>query len=159
MDYLAVGAGWLHTLAFLIVLGYYGILGRFIVPALERTLDGPVLARALVALERQAVPFVLLSVVTFIVTGAYLLVADPNYEGLGNVSGSSWATLMLLKHLLVAGLVVLGVVVDILIRDLDWAADAVARHAAVRRIRLAAEGTTGLGAVIILLTVVAQQDQ
>ncbi len=158
MDYLEIGAAWLHTLAFLIVLGYYGILGRFIVPALERTLDGPLLARALIALERQAIPFVLLAVAIFIVSGAYLVVSDPNYEGLGNVSGSAWATLMLLKHLLVAGLVGFGVAVDLLIRDLDWAADAAARHTAVRRIRLTADGLTGLGAVIILLTVVAQQD-
>ncbi len=156
VDYLGVGANWLHTLAFLIVLGYYGILGRFIVPALERSLDGPLLVRALVALERQAVPFLLLSVAIFIVTGAYLLVADPHYAGLGNVSGSSWATLMLVKHLLVAGLVGLGIVVDLLIGDLDWAADALTRRTAVRRIRLLAEGMTGLGAVIILLTVFAQ---
>ena len=158
MDYLEIGATWLHTLAFLIVLGYYGILGRFVVPALERTLDGPVLGRALIALERQSLPFLLLSVAIFVVSGAYLLVSDPNYQGLGNVSGSSWATLMLLKHLLVAGLVGLGVVVDVLVRDLDWAADAAARHTTVRRIRLTADGMTGLGALIILLTVVAQQD-
>jgi uncharacterized membrane protein len=157
VDYLEIGATWLHTLAFLIVLGYYGILGRFIVPALERTLDGPSLTRSLIALERQALPWVLLSVVLFIVTGAYLLVVDSHYQGLGNVSGS-WATVMLFKHLLVAGVVGLGVAVDFLIRELDWVADAAARHTAVRRIRLIAEGMTGLGALIILLTVIAQQD-
>jgi uncharacterized membrane protein len=157
VDVLEVGATWLHTLAFLIVLGYYGILGRFVVPTLERTLDGPMLTRTLVALERRALPWVLLCVGLFIVTGVYLLVVDPHYHGLGNISGS-WGALMLLKHLLVAGLVGLGILVDFLVRDLDWAPDTAALRRAVGRIGLVAEGMTGLGAVIILLTVVAQQD-
>jgi uncharacterized membrane protein len=156
VDLLEVGAGWLHTLAFLIILGYYGILGRFIVPALEHSLDGPTAARTLLDIERRALPFVLLSTGIVVVSGAYLLISSPHYAGLANISASSWTTLMLLKHLLVAGLVGLGVVVDLLIRDLDGSADEPSRQAASRRIRLVADSTTGLGAAVILLTVVAQ---
>ena len=53
MAVLDVGAVWFHTLALLIALGYYGILGRVVVPSLERTLTGADLSAALGAVERR----------------------------------------------------------------------------------------------------------
>ena len=118
MDLPQVLAIWLHTLALVIAWGYYGILGRIMLPALERSLDRPAQAAALVAIERRALPLVVLSVVLFTATGAYLLVIDPHYAGLGDFFASTWTMLMLVKHVLVVGLVVLGVDVDRLIRRL-----------------------------------------
>jgi uncharacterized membrane protein len=64
--------------------------------------------------------------------------------------------LLLVKHVLVIGLVVLGVYVDRLIRRVGGATSETERESAWRRTGLSAEGATGLGALIVLLTVAAQ---
>jgi uncharacterized membrane protein len=155
VDTLAVLAAWLHTVAFVIAWGYYGILGRMIIPGLERTLEATPRADTLLAIERKALPLILLSVVLFTITGSYLLVVDPAYEGLGNI-GSSWAALMLAKHLLVVVLVILGVVIDRLIRWAAEVADDRARAKYLGWLRWSTEGATAVGALIALLTVAAQ---
>jgi uncharacterized membrane protein len=157
MDFALVLALWIHTIGLVIVMGYYGILGRILIPSLERTVHGPELAESLAAIERRALPLVLLSVVLFVLTGTYLLVVNPHYGGLGNFFATTWSTLMLVKHALVIAFVALGVAVDWLARDLVYAPDDGALRSTVRRMRLCAEVATGLGALIILLTVAAQQ--
>jgi uncharacterized membrane protein len=147
---------WIHTLALVIVLGYYGILGRITIPALERSLDLPAQVKVLVAIERRALPLVLLSVVLFVVTGTYLLVVNPQYAGLGHFFATTWSSLMVIKHGIVIVLVVLGVILDWLIRDVAQETDDPRRKSGLRRIRLGAEGATALGALAILLTAAAQ---
>ena len=154
MDAVQVVALWAHTLAFVIGWGYYGILGRIVLPAAERSLDEPARVTFLVALERRALPFLGMAVVLFTPTGSYLLVIDPEYEGLGAIRGSTWATLMLLKHLLVVAMVGLAVALDLLVRRLAEDEPDVPR--ALRRIRLTAEAATAMGALIALLTAAAQ---
>ena len=155
MDLVLVGAVWLHTVAFVIAWGYYGILARMILPGLSGSLDVAGRAYSLAAIERRALPVVLLAVVLFVVTGSYMLVINPQYSGLGSFS-STWAVLMLAKHLLVVVLVGLGVLIDYLIRGLaNWAKDE-DRVKEMRWIALAADGATGLGALIALLTAAAQ---
>lgn len=156
MDIPQVLAIWLHTLALVIVLGYYGILGRIVLPALRRSLDGPAQRSALVAIERRALPLVILSVGLFTVSGAYLLLVDPQYAGLGNVLASTWTKLMLIKHVLVIALVVIGVIVDRLIRGIGDAPSDAAGELDLRLVELGAEAATGLGALVILLTAIAQ---
>ena len=156
MDGAQVVAVWLHTLALVIAWGYYGVLGRIILPALERTLEQPQRAATLAAIERRALPLVILSLVLLTVTGAYLLVSDARYAGLGNLFASSWTTLLLVKHVLVVGLIVVGVGVDMLIRQAAEATTDRARTSATGFAALAADGATGLGALIVLLTAMAQ---
>jgi uncharacterized membrane protein len=156
MDLVHVLAVWLHTLALVIVLGYYGILGRVVLPALERSLERPTQVSTLLAIERRALPFIVLSMALFAVTGVYLLVIDPAYAGLGNVLASTWTTLMLIKHVLVIVVVGLAIYVDRSIRHAGVASGDEARHAALRRVALSAEAATGIGALTILLTAAAQ---
>ena len=108
------------------------------------------------AIERRALPLLILSMGLFTATGAYLLVIDADYAGLGNVFASTWTTLMFVKHILVVGVVVLGVEVDRLVRRVGAATTDEARDSALRRLELSAEGATGLGAPTILLTAFAQ---
>lgn len=155
MNVALVLATWLHTLAFVIAWGYYGILGRVVLPALEQSVDGRAQGATLVAVERRAVPLVLLSAVLFTVSGTYLLVVDPHYAGLGNVLASAWTILMLGKHVLVVAFIALAVIVDRLIRSVAVTSDT-RRRDVIRRLRLSAEGATAVGAVIVLLTALAQ---
>jgi uncharacterized membrane protein len=138
MDVAQLLAVWLHTLAFVIAW------------------DGPAQAAALVAIERRALPLVLLSMALFLATGTCLLFIDPRYAGLGDFFANTWTTLMLIKHLVVVVLIALGVAVDLFVRRVGEATDEVARRWALRRTRLSAEGATGIGALIVLLTAAAQ---
>jgi uncharacterized membrane protein len=156
MDIAAVLAVWLHTVAFVIAWGYYGILDRFVLPEVARSLDDDARGPFLRALERRALPFVLLAVVLFTVTGSYMLVTDPRYTGLGDVSSSTWAALIFVKHLVVVGFIVVGVLIDLLIRDLAAATEPEARARIMRRLGFGTLAATALGAVIALLTVVAR---
>jgi ABC-type thiamin/hydroxymethylpyrimidine transport system permease subunit len=47
------------------------------------------------------------SLLAFIVTGIYLMLADPNYLGVGNFS-NPWSILMLVKRLVVMAMLALG---------------------------------------------------
>jgi uncharacterized membrane protein len=148
---------WAHALSTVIVLGYYGILGRIVVPALTRSMSGPSLGRAVADIERRALPFIALSVVAFIVSGAYLLVIDDQFAGIGSYTTSGWSTLMLVKHLLV-GLMIVGAVAVHLLADRvgdPGLPDADLREG-IRWVRLSAEGTTAIGALILLMTAAAQ---
>jgi uncharacterized membrane protein len=155
VDLLQLLALTVHTLAFIVALGYYGILARVVLPAMGRTLDGPRLADALLAIDGRSMPLLLIAVVLFVATGSLLLVTDPSYQGLGAIR-STWATLMLLKHILVAILVALGVAVHLLVGSVADATDDTSRASALRRLRLSAEAATGVGALTVLLTVAAQ---
>jgi uncharacterized membrane protein len=155
MDWLQLGAVWLHTVAFVIAWGFYGILARMILPGLAGSLDMAAQTRTLAAIERRALPFLVLAVILFILTGTYLLVVNPRYDGIGSFT-NSWATLMLLKHMLIVLLVGLGVLIDYLIRGAAAAAEDRDRRSDLRWIGLAADGATALGALIALTTAAAQ---
>ena len=156
MDASNVLALWLHTVAFVIAWGYYGVLARIVVPALERSLDLPARATLLVAIERRALPFIGLTLILFLVTGTYLLLVDPQYAGLGNVFASDWTRLMLVKHTLVVVMVALAALVDWLVRGLRDRDSTDLRASDLRFVALAADGATGVGALIALVTVAAQ---
>jgi uncharacterized membrane protein len=151
-----VVATWVHTIAFVIAWGYYGVLGRMILPGLATALGRPAQVDALREIERRALPLVLLSIVLFTLTGTWMLLVDPSYAGLGNVGASTWTALMFAKHVVVAAMVVAGVAVHRLIDGLSEAPDDAARASLFGRLRLTTELATGLGAVIALLTVLAQ---
>jgi uncharacterized membrane protein len=155
MDWLQVGAVWLHTVAFVIAWGFYGVLARMILPGLAGSLDVAAQTRTLAAIERRALPFVVLAVILFILTGTYLLVVNQRYDGIGSFT-SSWATLMLVKHMLIVVLVGLGVLVDYLIRGAATAVEDRDRRSDLRWIGFAADGATALGALIALTTAAAQ---
>jgi uncharacterized membrane protein len=149
-------ATWIHTIAFVIAWGYYGVLGRMILPGLAAAFGRPAQVDALRAIERRALPLVVLSLVLFTLTGTWMLLVDPSYAGLGNIGASGWTVLMFAKHLVVVAMVVAGVGVHRLIVGLSEAPDDGTRTSLLGRLRLTTELATGLGAVIALLTVLAQ---
>lgn len=147
---------WLHTVAFVIAWGYYGIVGRIVIPSLETSSSQQVGPPLLASIERRALPFVLIGVVVFIVTGSYLLVVDSRYAGLGNFFASQWTVLMLVKHVVIAALVVVAIWYDSIVRHLVGEHNGSTQARGIRKARLAAEAATGLGALVALLTVAAQ---
>jgi uncharacterized membrane protein len=155
MDVVHVAAIWLHALAMVIVLGYYAILSRIVLPAVARALDGPALARAVPAVERRALPLVVIAIVVFIATGVYLLAIDGRYGGLGAFTATTWSMLMLVKHVVVGVMVVLGIGIDRLAAAVGDASDA-GRGRTFELLVLTTDGMTVLGAIVLLLTAAAQ---
>ncbi len=154
MDVSHVAALWLHTVAMVFVLGYYGIIARIVLPALSKQVDGPTLARALLAIERRAMPILVIGIVLFVASGIYLLVRDGRYAGVGSFA-STWSTLMLVKHLVVVVMVVLGVGIDRLTAGLADATER-GRGQMLGVLDLAMDGMTALGLIVLLLTAAAQ---
>jgi uncharacterized membrane protein len=148
---------WIHALSTVIMFGFYGVYGRIVVPALERSLTGMALGRAVAGIGRRALPFMVLSIVAFTISGAYLLAIDEEFAGLGIFRDSTWSTLMLIKHGVVVVMVVGAALVHVLagrLDDRDQTEDDL--RDGLRWLRFAAEATTGLGALILLLTAAAQ---
>jgi uncharacterized membrane protein len=95
---------WLHSLAMTVFIGHYLLLALIYLPAIrQNTLDvtGPILS----GISRQSRRWLYASLVIFMLTGVYLMFADPNYLGVGNF-GNFWSTMMLLKHIVI--LVMIG---------------------------------------------------
>ncbi len=156
MDPTLVGMSWLHQAAIVVLLGYYAVLATVVLPALERSLDEDQLGRAVGTIGRRSRALAVGSVVVFLVTGTYLLMTAGRYDGLGNLFASTWTTLITVKHLVVLVMLVLAIAVDRLGIAVSRASTEEARRTALGVLRLAAEGMTALGLLVLLLTAAAQ---
>ena len=156
MDLVQVGAAWLHLLATVAMLGYYAILGLVVLPAIRRVVPPRELGDSIAAMERRATPLIIGSLAIFLATGVFLMTTDPRYGGVGNVAGSTWATLFLVKHVVVLAMVGVGVYIDALVVRRFAAAEAPDDPAAVRLVVLSSGVMTLLGAVVLFLTAAAQ---
>lgn len=156
MDFVHVGASWLHLLATVAMLGYYAILGLVVLPAIRGVVPAPALGVSIAAVARRATPVIVGSLVIFLATGVFLMTTDARYGGVGNVAGSAWATIFLVKHVIVGAMVGLGVYIDALVVRRFGTPGSDDQPAAVRRLALACGVMTLLGAVVLLLTAVGQ---
>jgi uncharacterized membrane protein len=145
---------WLHTLATVIFIGHYILLSLVYLPALN---DGPAEARGRVitAISRHSRVWLYASLAVFAASGAYLTLVDPRYLGLGNFSGP-WAILMLVKHTLIAIMVVMGFWFNAILHVGPLASSNTGGAAAIARFRSQATGMAGCGVAVLLLTAVAQ---
>ena len=154
MNALAVGATWIHTIAIVVLLGYYTTLSLVVLPWLTSggsREPGSVIA----AVERRALPWILASVALFTVTGVVLMAANTG-------ANPDWAPLIIVKHVIVVAMIALGVVVDrVLVPRVagTWWTPAVVPSTDVRDLRPIVQASAAmsvLGAVVLLLTAAAQ---
>ena len=54
VDIVQAVAAWLHSLATVILLGYYALLALVVIPVLRSAVNGPALGRVIPAIERRA---------------------------------------------------------------------------------------------------------
>ena len=154
MNALAVGATWIHTMAIVVLLGYYAVLSLIVLPWISSG-GSREPGRVLAALERRAMPWILGSIALFTVTGLVLMAA---HTGLNPV----WTPLIIAKHVIVVAMVALGVAMDrVLVPRVDgtWWTPAVEPTTNVRDLRPIAQASAVmgvLGALVLLLTAVAQ---
>ncbi|MDP2349885.1 MAG: CopD family protein [Chloroflexota bacterium] len=154
MNALAVGAIWIHTMAIVVLLGYYATLSLVVLPWLSSG-GSPEPGRTVAAMERRAMPWVLGSIAAFIVTGVALMAVHSG-------ANPDWTPLIIVKHVIVIAMVALGIVMDrVLVPRLDgtWWTSAVEPATDVRDLRPMAQASAVmgvLGALVLLLTAVAQ---
>jgi len=138
-----------------IVIGFYGVLGRMVIPAAAETLDAPQAAAVIARLGRRSLPIIVAASAILIVSGMYLMTVDPRYGGLGAVA-SGWTQLILIKHLVVVGFVITAALTS-MSTDSPAAADDPATCARrLRRLGLLADAAAALGVAAIVLTAAAQ---
>jgi uncharacterized membrane protein len=141
---------WLHALATVVFIGHYVLLSLVYIPALANG-DGTGLAR----ISKRSRPWLYTALLIFIVTGIYLMVADPNYLGLGNF-GNTWGVMMLTKHVLVGAMIIIGFWFNAIMRVGPMLVSNTRAAEAAARFRRHANLMASLGAVVLLLTAIAQ---
>lgn len=155
MDLVQVGARWLHLVATVALIGYYAALGALVVPALRGATTPRVLGESIAAIERRALPVIVGSLIIFLATGVYLMGADTRYSGVGEIT-DAWSSLLLVKHVVVAVMVGLGLYVDAIIVRRLAPPDAVDQDATARWLMVVAGAMTALGLLVLYLTAAAQ---
>ena len=141
---------WLHALGTVILIGHYLLLSVIYLPVLEKG-GGTFLSQ----ISKRSRPWMYASLVIFMVTGIYLMFADPNYLGVGDF-GNFWSLMMLVKHLLIVGMIALGFWYNAFLRVGPMMASNNNAELGIRRFRMYSSLMAISGVLVLLLTALAQ---
>lgn len=146
---------WLHTLATIVMIGYFIFSSRIYLPVLERQMRANALREMLEKISIRLKPFFGGSLLIFLVTGTHLMLINEDYLGLGNFFANAWSILIVIKHVLVVVFLALAVYSER--AYLGKISDE--KPEALKHFKLALNLDTILGLVILLLTTLAQAGQ
>jgi uncharacterized membrane protein len=141
---------WLHAVATITLIGHYFLLAAIYLPVLEKG-GGDFLSQV----SKRSRPWMYASLLIFALTGVYLTFIDPNYLGIGDF-GNPWAILMLVKHVLILGMIVLGFWYNAFLRVGPMMASNNNADLGIRRFRMYSNLMAISGVLILLLTALAQ---
>ena len=141
---------WLHAVGTVVLIGHYLSLSIIYLPVLEKN-GGAFLSE----ISKRSRPWMYVSLAIFMVTGIYLMFADPNYLGVGDF-GNLWSVIMLVKHLLIVGLIGLGFWYNALLRVGPMMASNNNAALGIRRFRMYSNLMAISGVLVLLLTALAQ---
>ena len=142
---------WIHALATVIFVGHYLLLALIYLPVLSKDGNG----LALSEISRQSRTWLYASMIFLAVTGTYLTIADPNYLGLGNF-GNFWGVMMLVKHLLIVGMLLMGFWFNGIMRVGPLMSSNTEAAKAIARFRWYTNVMAISGVLVLLLTALAQ---
>jgi uncharacterized membrane protein len=143
---------WLHSLATIVMIGYYLFTSLIYLPVFERQMQANALRDLLEQVSARLRPFFGGSLLIFLVTGTHLMLINENYLGLGNFFANPWSVLIVIKHVLVLAFLALAVFSERAF--LGQISDQ--KPEALKQFRWALNINTVLGVVILLLTSIAQ---
>ncbi len=143
---------WLHTLATVVFVGHYVFLTLIYLPVLERRSGCDELRQVLEQVSHRLQPYFGGSLLVFLATGTYLMLINQDYLGLGNFFANTWSILIVAKHVLVLGFLMLAIYSDRAI--LTKIGDKQPQF--LSQFRLALRANTLLGLLILLFTSAAQ---
>ncbi len=98
----------LHLIATVFWIGGIVIFNFLIVPTVQKHLDPPTAGKFMGPLGRTARKIAYTGIILFIASGSLMTVVNRNYEGL-LVMENVWSQVMVVKHFLVALLIILGI--------------------------------------------------
>ena len=143
---------WLHTLATIVMIGYFVFASLIYLPVFERQMQANPLRGLLEQVSARLRPFFGGSLLIFLITGTHLMLINQNYLGLGNFFGNPWSVLIVIKHVLVVVFLALAVFSERAF--LGQIGDQ--KPEALRQFRWTLNINAVLGVVILLLTSIAQ---
>jgi uncharacterized membrane protein len=143
---------WLHSIATILLIGHYLLLTLIYLPVLAKENGGGMI---LSAISKRSRVWMYASLVIFMVTGIYLTIIDPNYLGIGNF-GNLWGILMLVKHLLVVGMIVMGFWFNAILRVGPLMSSNSGADQAILHFGLYSKWMAISGVLVLLLTAIAQ---
>ncbi len=142
----------LHVLATVVFVGYYLFTGLIYLPVLQRCVQPNALREIMEQVSALLRPFFGGSLLVFLVTGTHLMLINESYLGLGNFFANPWSVLIVVKHVLVLAFLVIAVSSErILLPQISPQKPEV-----LKRFQWAQNMNVALGAVIVLMTAVAQ---
>jgi uncharacterized membrane protein len=101
-----------HIVSTVLWIGGQIIMALLVWPEMRRVLkESPALYQLLNRLRQRFVPMSWLALVVLVVTGLSQMTADPNYDGVMQIT-NEWSRVMLLKHLTIGLMVVSGLVLQ-----------------------------------------------
>jgi uncharacterized membrane protein len=145
---------WLHSIAMTIFIGHYLLLAVIQLPAMRNStleVTGPILS----AISKQSRRWMYASLVVFMLTGIYLMFADPNYLGVGDF-GNFWSVMMLVKHILVLVMIAAGFWFNAIWRVGPMLSSRNSAELAYGRFKLYVNIMAVSGVLVLLLTALAQ---
>jgi uncharacterized membrane protein len=141
---------WLHAVGTVILIGHYLLVSVIYLPILEKN-GGDFLSQ----ISKRSRSWMYASLIVFALTGVYLTFIDPNYLGIGDF-GNPWAILMLVKHVLILGMIVLGFWYNAFLRVGPMMASSNNAELGIRRFRMYSNLMAISGLLVLLLTALAQ---
>ena len=141
---------WLHAAGTVILIGHYLLVSVIYLPVLEKGGGG-----FLSQISKRSRPWLYGSLIIFLITGIYLMFANPNYLGVGNFS-NLWSVMMLVKHLLIVGMIGLGFWYNAFLRVGPMMASNNNAELGIRRFRTYSNLMAIAGVIVLLLTALAQ---
>ena len=143
---------WLHAIATIIFIGHYLLLALIYLPILSKENGGGAI---LSAISKRSRVWMYVSLGIFAITGTHLTFADSNYLGIGDF-GNLWSILMLVKHLLIAGMIAMGFWYNAILRVGPLMSSNSGADQAIARFGLYSKLMAGSGMLVLLLTALAQ---
>ena len=142
---------WLHVLATVVFIGQFVLLATIYLPVLSKAGNGTALSE----ISKHSRPWLYSSMLVFIITGIYLMIVDQNYLGIGKFE-NFWSVLMLVKHLLILGMIVMGFWFNAIMRVGPLMSSNTGTVQAISRFRWYVNAMAISGVLVLLLTALAQ---
>jgi uncharacterized membrane protein len=146
---------WLHSLATVVLIGHFILLALIYLPALTKNglenNNGMMLSQ----ISKHSRGWMYASLFIFVVTGIYLMVADPNYQGVGNFS-NRWSILMLIKHLIIMMMIAMGFWFNAILRVGPQMSSNSGAIMALKNFRFYTSAMAICGTLVLLLTAFSQ---
>jgi uncharacterized membrane protein len=151
-DFLVALSSWLHTLATIVMIGYYFFAALIYQPIFERQMQADALRELLEQVSARLRPFFGASLLIFLLTGTHLMLINEDYPGLGHFFANPWSVLIVVKHVLILAFLALAIYSEraFLSKVCDE------RPEALTQFHRALNINTAFGMIIILITSIAR---